>query len=99
MGSSWRTARIPALAVDVLGGFRSCIAACSETLPFGAIRCLAPNAGCDSRGHLYELLGRRTSVFCAVEGDQGAGCVGPADATHAVHQPGRSDVALDHESD
>ncbi len=57
MGGSWRGARIPALAFDVLGGFRSSTAACAETLPSGAVRCLAANPRCDSKGHLYELLG------------------------------------------
>src|SRR5213080_4521130 len=50
-------ARIPALAFDVLGGFRSSTAACAETLPSGAVRCLAANPRRDSRGYLHELLG------------------------------------------
>src|SRR5271155_2602975 len=99
MGGSWRRARIPTLAFDVLGGFRSSRAARTETISVRAIRRLAANARRDSRGHLYELLGRRFAVVCAVEGVQGPGRFGPANATHAVHQPGGSAVALDNESD
>src|SRR5439155_874469 len=57
MGGSWRGARIPALTFDVLGGFRSSTAACAETLPSGAVRCLAAKLLLDSKGHLYELVG------------------------------------------
>src|SRR5438094_974089 len=49
--------RDAALTFDVLGGFRSSTAACAETLPSGAVRCLAANPRRDSKGHLYELLG------------------------------------------
>src|SRR5207245_361751 len=43
--------------VHLLGGLRSSTAACAEPLPSGAVRCLAANPRCDSKGHLYELLG------------------------------------------
>src|SRR5580700_6567284 len=98
MGGSGWGARIPALSSDVLGGFRSSPAARTETVPFGSVRCLAANARRDSRGHFYELLEPRFAVVCPVEGDEGSGRISAANATHALHQPRRSDVALDNES-
>src|SRR4029077_11981786 len=57
MGGPWRRPRIPALARDVLGGFRSSTAPCPETLAFGASRFLATHPRRDTRGHFHELLG------------------------------------------
>src|ERR1700741_2537917 len=99
MGSSRRGAGISALAFDVLGSLRSGVASGAKTLPVGSVRSLAANARRDSRGYLYQLLERRFAVVRAVEKNEGSGCVGPANAAHAIHQPGRSDVALDHEGD
>src|SRR5438067_1805810 len=99
MGGSWRRARISALPLHVLGGFRSGTAAGTKTFAGSAIRDLAAHPRRYPARHLHQLLERRTSVVCAVEGDQELRCIGPADAADAVHQPGRSDVAIDDESD
>jgi len=50
-----------------------------------------------STGHLYNFWTRTVKSFVHPRGPL-TGCVGPADATHAFHQPGRSAVALDHET-
>src|SRR5437868_14004015 len=99
MGGSGRGQRIPAFARDVLGCFRSCLAPGLDTLALGTTRRLATHARRDSKRYLYELLGRRTAMFCASEGDKRSGCIGDADADDAVHQSGGPDVAFDHESD